>query len=146
MKALHLLAATGAASVLLAFAAGNAGADPPAGGVPIAPRSPPPPPPAGMNGFHDGFHDGFHRGFHGGGFLIVEEPQVVVERDVVHEVVEEVPAPPPPPPRERYVIGRSYSSLPSGCMKMIDLGVSYYRCNGEWYREGRAGYIAVAQP
>ena len=78
-----------------------------------------------------------------------------VERDVVHhvyerEVIREVPvepAPPPPPPRKAFAIGKSYDSLPGGCMKMIDSGAVYFNCSGDWYREvGRAQYKAVEAP
>jgi YHS domain-containing protein len=31
-------------------------------------------------------------------------------------------------------------------MKMIDGGVSYYHCSGEWYRQVGGEYRAVAQP
>jgi hypothetical protein len=77
------------------------------------------------------------------------------ERDVVHhvyerEVIREVPAepaPPPPPPRKAFAIGRSYDSLPGGCMKMVEGGASYFYCGGDWYREvGRSLYQAVASP
>jgi len=92
---------------------------------------------------------GFKRGF--GGVLIVQQQvPVIVERE----------APPPPaavplpeqgqggakaPPRKPYVIGSSYDSLPGGCMKMIEDGVSYYYCSGgEWYRQVGKLYRAVA--
>jgi hypothetical protein len=68
---------------------------------------------------------------------------------IEHEVIREVPveAPPPPPPRELYVIGRSYGSLPGGCMKMIEGGASYFYCSGEWYRAvGASRYEAVVSP
>ena len=77
------------------------------------------------------------------------------EREVVHhvyerEIVREVPVeppPPPPPPRKAYALGQSYDSLPGGCMKMIDSGISYFNCSGDWYREvGRSQYKAVASP
>jgi len=79
------------------------------------------------------------------------EPTVVVQREVVREVpVPAEPKPPAPPPREPYAVGKSYDSLPGGCMKMIQDGASYYLCSGEWYRqEGSGGavkYKAVAQP
>ena len=74
----------------------------------------------------------------------------------MHEVVRDEPAPtradppPPPEPRKPYVIGRSYSSLPGGCMKLIQDGSSYYYCDGGWYRQLGAGrsaqYKAVARP
>lgn len=81
----------------------------------------------------------------------------VVERETVHvverEVVKEVPAPapePPPPPRKPYVLGASYDTLPTGCMKMIQDGASYYLCSGEWYRQlgsdSGVSYKAVKAP
>jgi hypothetical protein len=139
MKFLNLAPVNGAISVLLVLAAARGEANPWPNGFPSAP----PPNFRGMNGMHR---------FHGGGFLILEEPEVIVEREVVREKPPEQPAPPapPPPPRKPYVIGRTYSSLPGGCMKLIDHGTSYFRCSGEWYREvgdGRNGpYLAVAQP
>lgn len=101
-------------------------------------HSPPPQPPIA---------DGF-LGFPG--VYVVERVQVI-ER----EVVKEAPPPPPPaepapPPRKPYAIGESYSSLPSPCMKMIQDGVSYYHCSGEWYRQVSGGkdgpYLAVEAP
>jgi hypothetical protein len=94
-----------------------------------------------------GFHRGWGHGF-GRGFVIFEEPRVVHDVVVVHDVAPEPPAPPPPPPppRKPYVIGRSYASLPGGCMKMIAGGASYYQCSGEWYRQVAGGYRAVAGP
>ena len=144
MKALPLRASIAWASALLLLAAGNASAQqlPPITGMQV---TPPPPPQSVVHGTVNG-------GFGFPGFW-----PYVVEHDVVHvierEVVREVPAPPPPPPappRERYVIGKRYASLPSGCMKLIQDGASYYQCSGEWYREVGAGntpqYRAVAQP
>ena len=99
----------------------------------------------GMDGRHGG------HGFRGiGGVWIVErEVPVIVEREVVREVPVPVPAEPPPPPRKPYVIGNSYASLPGGCMKLIEEGVSYYYCSGEWYRQVGSGsaatYKAVAR-
>ena len=91
---------------------------------------------------------------HGGVFFPFFFP--VAQREVVHEVVErevvrEVPAkpatPPAPPPREPYVIGHSYTSLPAGCMKMVEGGARFFRCSGEWYQElGKGQYKAVAAP
>jgi len=105
---------------------------------------------------------GFKRGF-GGVFVVEQQVPVIVERE----------APPPPaavpsgrvepsggrsasghseqaqggakaPPRKPYVIGSTYASLPGGCMKLIDGGVSYYYCDGEWYRQvGDANYRAI---
>ena len=60
------------------------------------------------------------------------------------------PPPPPPEPREPYVLGKSYDSLPAGCMKMIQGVQSYYLCAGEWYRQVGEGsgarFVAVAMP
>lgn len=102
------------------------------------PNFTPPPPPPPMHGFP--------------GFFYVE-PEVVHDVVVVHEApaASPAPAPTPSPPREPFVIGRTYASLPGGCMKLIDRGKSYYQCSGEWYREvpggGRNGpYVAVARP
>jgi hypothetical protein len=101
-----------------------------------------------------------HGGFHGNGggvggvFIVERQVPVIVEREVVREVP---PAPPPTPSpegegrkRKPYVIGSSYASLPGGCMKLIDEGVSYYFCGGgEWYRQTGSGrdsqYRAVAR-
>ena len=51
--------------------------------------------------------------------------------------------------RKPYVVGSSYASLPGGCMKLIEEGVSFYYCSGEWYRQvgdGRSvSYKAVAR-
>lgn len=79
--------------------------------------------------------------------------QVVVEEEAARPIAEEprpaVPPPPPPPPappRKPYALGKSYASLPGGCMKLIDAGVSYYKCGAEWYRQDGSQYKAVAQP
>jgi hypothetical protein len=92
----------------------------------------------------------FVRRTHGGfGTLILEtEPQVVHDVIVVHDqpAVPVSPPPAPLPPREAYVIGRSYNSLPGGCMKMVQGGVSYYHCSGDWYREIGGRYKAVHTP
>lgn len=90
-----------------------------------------------------------HFVFNGFGFGIpfVEREVVthVIEREIIHEVPVEVAAPLPPP--EPFVIGRSYASLPGGCMKMLSGGATYYLCSGDWYREvGRSQYKAVAAP
>ena len=91
-----------------------------------------------------------NRGFLNGGVWVVErEVPVYIEREVVVREVPAEPPPPPPAPREPYVIGKSYASLPGGCMKLIEDGASYYYCSGEWYRQmgdGRsATYKAVAK-
>jgi hypothetical protein len=91
---------------------------------------------------------------------------IIVEREVERIVEVPVEAPPPPaavplpqesgrgdkpaapetpPPREPYVIGKSYSSLPGGCMKLIEELVAYYYCDGDWYRQQGSQYQAVAK-
>ena len=130
------LAAVGAALILAATAA--AAQAPTTSGMKFAPA---PPKPRGhflFNGFGFGFAT-----------PIVERELVthVIEREVVHEVPVNAAAPPPPPAPEPYVLGRSYASLPSGCMKMVERGATYYNCSGDWYREvGRSRYKAVAAP
>ena len=123
------------------FFASGAGAQqlPPITGLQV---TPPPPPPSVVHGSVTG-----NFGFPGFWPYVVEHDVThVIEREVIHEV----PAPPPEPPpkpREPYVLGRSYASLPSGCMKLIQDGASYYHCSGDWYREvGRDKYKAVSQP
>jgi hypothetical protein len=133
MKARHLLPA------LLVLAAA-ASANPWPNGYPTAPA----PAEGGMRGHH-----GFGRG---GSVIIIEQPPVIVEREVVREVPVAPPAPPPPAPapRKAHVLGRTYASLPPGCMKMIERGAVYFRCSGLWYREvrdeGGGRYRAVAGP
>ena len=122
------------------LAAPGGAANPWPNGVPAAPPSPAPGGVQGMHGFH-------HRGFNGGGVLIIEEPPLIVEREVVRQVPVEAAAPPaPPPPPQRWVLGRLYAALPGGCMKMVDRGVTYFQCSGEWYRKVPGGYRAVARP
>ena len=93
----------------------------------------------------------FHGGF-GNVWIVEREVPIIDEREVVREKPAEQPVAVAAPvaPRKPYVIGSTYASLPSGCMKLIDGGVSYYYCSGEWYRQmggGRdAQYRAVAQP
>jgi len=88
----------------------------------------------------------FHGGI-GGVFVVEREVPVIVER--------ETPPPPAAVPlpqksgggeqRKPYVIGSTYASLPDSCMKLIDGGVSYYYCDGEWYRQVGKLYRAVAR-
>ena len=130
MKGLHLLGNSAAMSALLIFAAVEVDAQrrPVGGGqrsMPHIPRD---------------------RGF------------IIIEREVIRTVEREPeakPVPPPAPapvpePRKPYVIGRTYSSVPSGCMKQIEDGASYYYCSGDWYRSvgrgNRAQYLAVRKP
>jgi hypothetical protein len=141
MKALLPVALCASVSALLVFAAAEADAQ----GRPLGTGQRivmPPPPPIGSFDSFPGF--------------------IVVEREVVRIVEREAPPPVTPPlpphqgegkkesPRKPYVIGNSYASLPGGCMKMIEEGVSFYYCSGEWYRQmggGRdARYRAVAKP
>ena len=128
MKALRFLALS-----VLAASAANAQSLPPGGF-----RSPPPR--VGGGGIHGGF---------GGAFFPIETETVYVEREVIREVPVAAPAPPapPPPPRKPWSLGASYDSLPSGCMKMLSDGVSFYNCSGEWYRQVAAhSYKAVTGP
>ena len=138
MKALHLLGLSAAAAALLIFAATQADAQqrPTVGGRINFPTH--------SNHFSWERGHGFHGGF-GGVWVVEREVPVIVEREVVVREVQ-VPAEPPPPPREAYVIGKSYASLPGGCMKMIEPGASYYWCSGEWYRQVGKLYRAVAAP
>jgi hypothetical protein len=96
---------------------------------------------------HDGFHRGLKRNF-GGTVFIYEEPEVVHDVVVVHDVAAAAaePAPPPEPPREPYVLGHKYASLPGGCMKLIQGGASYFQCSGKWYRQIGSQYQAVEMP
>ena len=135
MKGLHLLAISAAMSALLIFAAAEADAQrrPVGGGQ----RSMPP------------VHRNSIRGI------------IIVERQVIQTVEPETdakqavappaaPAAAAPEPRKPYAIGSTYSSIPSGCMKLIEDGASYYHCNGEWYRSVSSGngvqYLAVRAP
>ena len=95
------------------------------------------------------------RGFghhHGSNGVVVffDEPEAV-QYVVVHDQPPEPapPAPPPPAPpkpREPYAIGRTYNSLPGGCLKMVQGGRSYFRCREGWYRQVGSRYRAVAMP
>ena len=135
MKGLHLLAIGAVMSVSLNVAAAEADAQrrPVDRGARVMPPVP-----------HDRIRDG-----------------IVVEREVIQTVEPETdakqavappatPAAPAPEPRKPYAIGSSYSSIPSGCMKLIEYGASYYHCNGEWYQSVRSGnsvkYLAVRAP
>ena len=133
MKSLHLLATSAAMSAAV-FSANAADAQ--SRGVGGGFRHLPPPP---ANGPFLGFP----------GVYVVERVHVV-DREVVKEVPAPPPPEPPPPPRKPYVIGVSYSSLPSPCMKMIEDGASYYLCSGEWYRQSGSGssaqYVAIRKP
>jgi hypothetical protein len=155
MNALRLTAA----GTLLALAPAGVSAQVlPGGGLagPLYPQPgsgslyPTPIPPQGsVRGSRDGFHRGFRRGFRGTVFIYAE-PEVVHDVVVVHDTPAPQPAAapePPAPPRERYVIGKSYDSLPGGCMKMVEGRSTYFLCSGDWYREvGRDRYKAVTAP
>lgn len=134
MKALGLMALSAAMAM-----SAEAGAQQRAGGGPRITI------PSHSNHFSWERGHGFKRGFF---------PVLVVEREVVRVVEVEVPvaapAVPPPPPTpppapKPHVIGRTYASLPGGCMKLIEGGTSYYHCDGEWYRQvGERRYVGVA--
>ena len=141
MKALHLMAMSAAMSALLIFAAAEAEAQQRPVGGGRGSMSPP------SQSFLLGRQARIPRRLWRR--LIVErEVPVIVEREVVREAQ---PADPPPagaataPPRKPYVIGSTYASLPGGCMKLIEDGVSYYYCGGEWYRQTGKLYRAVAR-
>jgi hypothetical protein len=143
MSGLHLL--TLAMPAMLMFAASPASAQ--MSGFGGGPRItlPGPPPNFSWEG-----RPGFHGGFPGGFFVGDRETVTIIEREIIREVpAEPAVIAPPPPPRKPYAIGATYASLPDGCMKLIDAGVSYFYCGGEWYREVRAGrdplYRAVAR-
>ena len=151
MKVLHLLTVGAAAAAMLLAASGADAQQRPIGG---GPRNWIPSNGGGMQGMH-GIHG--RRGFHDrGGFFVPlfwddRDDPVIIEKTVVKEVpVAAEPKPPEPPKREPYAIGKSYASLPGGCMKLIEGGGSYYLCSGEWYQEVSSGgavkYKAVAKP
>jgi len=140
VKAVRLAAVMAAICATLELGPAWADGGQPGGGLIVSP-----PPPAAQPGRFSPFN---------GGFFFYERDYVPV---IVQEVVrDEKPAQPPvaaapaPPPRKPYVIGRTYSSLPSGCLKLIEEGVSYFQCSGQWYRElkgpGDTMYRAVARP
>ena len=97
---------------------------------------------------HGNFGGG-HRhdhGFGSGGFIIYdEEPYVVHDVEVIHDEAPE-PSPAPPPPRQAWVLGKSYTALPGGCLKMLTPGGSFFDCSGEWYLQVATGYQAVRMP
>ena len=143
MRYLHVFGISAAVSALLIFAAREAGAqDRPAGGV--ARNNLPSTNHFSWEGGHG--HGRFHGGFGGGVWIVDREVPVYVEREVVREVPVAVEPPAPAPPREAYVVGKSYASLPpQGCMKLIEEGVSFYYCGGDWYRQEGKQYRAVAR-
>lgn len=133
MNGLHLLAISAAMSALLIIAAAEADAQqrPVGGGTRIMPPVP------------------------------RDRDVIIVERQVTQTVepdtdAKQAVAPPAAPaaaapePRKPYAIGSTYSSIPSGCMKLIEDGASYYHCNGEWYQSVSSGngvqYLAVRAP
>ena len=81
-------------------------------------------------------------------FLGERDTVYVVEREIIREVPAAPPPPPEPPPEPRkpHVVGASYASLPPGCMKMVEVGASFFYCSGEWYRQVGKQYRAVARP
>ena len=48
------------------------------------------------------------------------------------------------------VMGAYYSSLPTGCVTVVRVGVSYYQCGSTWYQPSYSGnnvqYVVVAAP
>ena len=118
--------------------------------------TPIPPQQGGISGMHGipGFHPNpgsrghFRRGFNGGVIFVEPEYVPVVVEQAAQDEPAAPPAPAPPPePRKPYVIGRSYDSLPGGCLKLLQDGASYFQCNGRWYQEvGDEQYKAVRMP
>lgn len=145
--ALRLLPMRVAVCALLVLGAADAGAQPAGGAVTLPGIGVSPAPPQGAFRQLPGRH-GF--GGFGGffpGFYYEREYVPVVEREIIREVP--APAAPAAPAKERkpYVPGRTYDSLPEGCMKLIQDGASYFQCSGDWYRQvGSGQYKAVAQP
>ena len=146
MRYAHVFAVSAVVSAVLIFAANRAHAQTqqqrPVGGVPR--NHIPSTNHFSWEGGHDGFRDRFHGGF-GNVWVVEREVPVVVEKEVVKEVPVAVEAPAAAPPRKPYVIGASYSSLPGSCMKLIEEGVSFYYCGGDWYRQEGKQYRAVAR-
>ena len=147
MKYVHILGVSVVLSAALIFAASKAHAQ--AGAASMVPRNPIIANnrglgSAGMSG--GGLDRGFHGGF-GGGVWVVEREPVVIEREVVREVPVPVPveAAATKPTPKPYVIGNSYDALPGSCLKLIDDGVSYFYCSGDWYRQEGKQYRAVAR-
>ena len=162
MKTFRLAAAIAAGFGVLALAPAGGLAQPVTVGGVLSPPIPGPGsgslyptpiPRQGMvRGSRDGVHRGLRRGF-GGTVFLYEEPEVVHDVYVVHDepaaAAEPPPsalAPPPPAPREPYVIGRTYGSLPGGCLKMVEGGASYFHCSEGWYRQVGTQFRAVAGP
>lgn len=160
MKGLHLLALNAALSAMLIVAAAaevDAQRQPAGSG----PRNPIPSGggQGGMGG-QDGLGDPDGRGDRDGRGHKRDGDVFLIDEDVV-EVVEvekeakpdaaaaAVPAAAPAAveKREPYKIGNSYTSLPPGCMKLIQDGAFYYLCSGDWYQQlGRDQYAAVKAP
>jgi hypothetical protein len=139
------LIASAAFAVLMTVAA--AGAEAQQRSPPFGARTVPP-------GHGGRFHGGHFKRHRFPAFLLVERaPPVIIEREVVplrqaqDDRVQKEPPPAPPPARKPYVVGKTYASLPGGCMKLIEGGASYYYCGGgEWYRLVGKQYRAVAKP
>ena len=144
MKYLHVFTLSAAMSAALIFGAFRAHAEPRmVGGVPRNNFS------GHSNNFSWERGHGFKHGF-GGVWVVEREVPVYVEVPVAAPPVTPAPEQAQVEKRKPYVIGASYDSLPGGCMKLIEEGVSYYYCSGDWYRQagwGRsATYKAVARP
>jgi hypothetical protein len=147
MRYVHILGLSAVMSAVLIFAASRADAQQQhmVGGVPRNNFT------GHTNNFSWERGHGFHHGF-GGVWVVEREVEVPVYVEVPVAAAPSVTPPLPPhqgegDKRKPYVIGASYDSLPGSCMKLIEEGVSFYYCSGEWYRqvgEGRgATYKAV---
>ena len=155
MKGFHLLALNAVLSAMLILAASQTEAqDRPAGSGPRNPI----PSGGGQTGgqMGSGGHAGVGSGSNFGRervndiFLVEEQVvQVVAPQEEEEAKPAAPPASPPaaePEKREPYAVGKSYSSLPPGCMKMIQGAALFYLCGGDWYQKVDGQYLAVAQP
>lgn len=157
MTGFRLAAAIAAGFALIALAPAGAAAQPVTVGGVLSPPIPGPgngslyPTPIPQQGMVRGSRDGVHRGLRrgvGGTVFLYEEPYAVHDVVVVHDEAAAAPEPPPPPPAPRgpYVIGRTYGSLPAGCLKMVEGGASYFHCSEGWYRQVGTQFRAVVGP
>ena len=107
----------------------------------------PMPPQGGVRGGSGvpGFHR-LHRGINGGVIFVEREYVPVVVEEPARDEPAAPPPAPPPDPRKPWVLGRVYSALPGGCMKLLQDGAAYYRCSGEWYLQVGSQYKAVRVP
>jgi hypothetical protein len=46
----------------------------------------------------------------------------------------------------RAVMGSYYATLPTGCVRVVRVGVDYYHCGTTWYQTVGTQYLVVPQP